>query len=93
MLKVAMKTTIIKNIEELLSLIEVGSVCVLFDTQAAVPLTAAVDFDHLLYVQITSENAHEYQVCRVPQLRVYQNGLEIYSHIGDDYNNVLLNMR
>lgn len=93
MLKAPMKTTIIKDVDELLSLTEVGSVCVLFDTHASLPITVAKDFDHLIYVQITSENAHEFQVCRVPQLRVYQNGLEIYNHIGDDYNNVLLNMR
>lgn len=88
-----MKVKTISCPDELLELQETGSVCVIFDTKAKAPVFSSTDFDLLLYVQINSENAHIFQVCRVPQIRVYQNGTELYSHVGDDYNNVLLNFR
>ena len=88
-----MKTTRVTTIDQLSDLIANGDTCVLFDDKTQVPRIVDANFDKLLYVLVTSENAHEFQVSRIPQLRVYHNGVETLTHVGTDYNAVLNNLR
>ena len=87
-----MRTTRVTTIEQLSDLVSRGNVCVLFDDKAQVPRIVDAGFDSL-YVMVTPDNAHEFQVSHIPQLRVYHDGVEKLSHTGDDYNAVLNNLR